>query len=1003
MGHSRAETAVPMPSLFRLYLDHDGISLRRIGASEAELSTTLDAPDFEARLAEMRELIAAETAKAAGGEPDTAPTEVVLPDSQILYTEVAASGLDDVADAARVRAGLVGATPYDLDELLWDWRLDGKVLRIAVVARETLAEAQQFAAAQGFDPTAYLGNPDEDVFPGHPRFGGTAAESAPPDAASALMRDAAQAASAEGDTPESGEPAETSPADPAPLQTAERPVDPEPAPNADMAPTDASATPAENPSPEAAPAGGASGADAPAVPAPVSDNKTAHDAEPAEVAGKGDDSAEAETSPESTVSAEAAAEASESTAPPGAESDGPAETPPAPDTVAAAPFVSLRAARDGADAERTSPVVPASATPEQPTPPKAPARRGLSRLRATASEPKPAKRKDAPSPVASKPVGKQNAGKPNTGKQKVDKQTSVSLADTSQTHDLPPPSNTPKLSTLANASAPETLPPRGKREIRRRSTGLVVPAPAASAPSKEGALNEAESLTVFGARRTESVRGGPRYLGLTLTIGLLAVMGVVALWSLYVEDRGEQAVASLPPATAPSEDASNVAQAIEQTEPEGAIEGADALASTEAAAPPAPTATEPTEIPPAASGQTAEDATDPAPAITPLPEDPTPSTEDVARAQPVETPESPQGADSTSAPVAPAQSVEGTSVAEAPAAPSVATSTAADVPLGDAATPPPVAQPDAPDADTAEAAPAETAPTALPSTPAPAPSADVAATEVLTDTPTSPLAPGASEEPPLTTRALTPPGGPTPAPVRLPDGRLAEADRRDALPTAPVNPLPAGSYLGPDGLVVPLPEGALAPGGYVLFTGRPPIVPPARPSADAPAPTALPDTQDDASLAPGAQTETPEAADPLAVADAAVAPLDPLQDARPLPRPADADAEASASLPVPDAGSQDADGEAVATDISADPSPADEAGSAETVAQPPLAPPATRDAPAEAVLAALSGALAPETTEEALPAPQPADPEPTALPSAPDAEETAAPFAAEADPTSPDL
>ncbi len=64
--------------------------------------------------------------------------------------------------------------------------------------------------------------------------------------------------------------------------------------------------------------------------------------------------------------------------------------------------------------------------------------------------------------------------------------------------------------------------------------------------------------------------------------------------------------------------------------------------------------------------------------------------------------------------------------------------------------------------------------------------------------------------------------------VSLPDTdalALDELPPRQSLPDAAEHRF----ALGADGLVVPTPEGTLAPGGYRVFLGNPPVVPPARP------------------------------------------------------------------------------------------------------------------------------------------------------------------------------
>ncbi len=147
---------------FALDLSLDGISLlrraedgwRRVGA------VSLDADRLSDDLAALR-------AQAGGA----VAIKLVIPNGQILYTTCPASGRDDLADEVRVRAALVGATPYEVSDLLFDWESDGETLHIAVVARETLEEARAFAAEHGFGPVGYVAVPPRGAFLREPFFG----------------------------------------------------------------------------------------------------------------------------------------------------------------------------------------------------------------------------------------------------------------------------------------------------------------------------------------------------------------------------------------------------------------------------------------------------------------------------------------------------------------------------------------------------------------------------------------------------------------------------------------------------------------------------------------------------------------------------------------------------------------------------------------------------------------------------------------------------------------
>ena len=131
-------------------------------------SVRFDAPDLEARLHQLRDT-------ATELEPAGPTVKLVLPNAQVLYTETAArGGAGADSDEARVRQALQGATPYRVEDLAYDWQADGaapQVLRIAVVARVTLDEAESFAAAHGFVPLSCVAVPEPGTYPGEPFFG----------------------------------------------------------------------------------------------------------------------------------------------------------------------------------------------------------------------------------------------------------------------------------------------------------------------------------------------------------------------------------------------------------------------------------------------------------------------------------------------------------------------------------------------------------------------------------------------------------------------------------------------------------------------------------------------------------------------------------------------------------------------------------------------------------------------------------------------------------------
>lgn len=149
--------------------DADLTLLFRVADGWAELGRVgYDAPDLDARIADLR-------ARAEGLAPGAVTTKIILPESQILYTEVAAPGPDAASRRAQIAAALEGMTPYAVDELAYDWsRPNGSgsgTVHVAVVARVTLAEAEAFAEAQGLNPVSFVALPPAGQFGGEPFFG----------------------------------------------------------------------------------------------------------------------------------------------------------------------------------------------------------------------------------------------------------------------------------------------------------------------------------------------------------------------------------------------------------------------------------------------------------------------------------------------------------------------------------------------------------------------------------------------------------------------------------------------------------------------------------------------------------------------------------------------------------------------------------------------------------------------------------------------------------------
>lgn len=157
-----------MKPQFALDLTHTSIRLLHLaGPDEVELGfVTLDDPDFDARVHDLYR-IAEERAKGR------VRSLLLLPNSEILYTRVHTGPGDREARAKAVAEALVGMTPYSLDELRFDWRVDGDEAIVAAVANLTLEEAETFAVARGFNPLGFSARPENGAFKGTPDFGET--------------------------------------------------------------------------------------------------------------------------------------------------------------------------------------------------------------------------------------------------------------------------------------------------------------------------------------------------------------------------------------------------------------------------------------------------------------------------------------------------------------------------------------------------------------------------------------------------------------------------------------------------------------------------------------------------------------------------------------------------------------------------------------------------------------------------------------------------------------
>jgi hypothetical protein len=165
-----------MTPTFALDLAHDGIRLlyRAEGGWTVVGDVALEDPALPTRLAALR-------AEAERIAPGAVTTELIIPPSQIRYATIPATGADPSED--RIREAAAGLTPLEPEDLVLDWVRDGDCLRLALLDRTTLAEAETFAEAHGFNPIAFTARPTPDQFSRAPQFGTTARAADPAPAA----------------------------------------------------------------------------------------------------------------------------------------------------------------------------------------------------------------------------------------------------------------------------------------------------------------------------------------------------------------------------------------------------------------------------------------------------------------------------------------------------------------------------------------------------------------------------------------------------------------------------------------------------------------------------------------------------------------------------------------------------------------------------------------------------------------------------------------------------
>lgn len=567
-----------MKPTFALNLNPEGIGLvhRTIRGWSPVGEVPLDAPDMAEALAFLR-------STALGLDVRGLTTKVILPISQVLFKEVTAPGPTTAQRRAQIAAALDGQTPYAIDELVFDWSGTGEVLQVAVVARETLEEAEAFALEHKFNPVSFVCTPEPGQFAGEPFFG-TAPSAAELLKGDRVERDQDPVRVSRLPRPEQAPDPEAPMASvTAPMVIEETAVEETAAKEAtaeDAAPgLDAELAVAETAA-EAVVAADALSLPEPAadeVATPEPDEVIAEAIEPAAPEAAADDAEAVSLAREAAPEAEPADEhpakvPAWDAAEPAAElpltgqdsvalaalasaaDDLSADPPPQPDVVEdEAPMAEMvddaepaAALLETADAPRPRPTFTTRRDPavspisDQPRPERPAPRIGA---------PPMADLPPAPPLRAVPAAGARAAAKPASMPEAVRTALAAQVARSGGTRSGKRPVAPPPPPKLAKAKANEADTGRfiPERPVPAEETIAALPA---AAPTSQP-QTEAEAMTVFGARRKDRPRRAPRFLGLILTVILLALLGAVALWStVSVSEREPAAPATTQTATA---------------------------------------------------------------------------------------------------------------------------------------------------------------------------------------------------------------------------------------------------------------------------------------------------------------------------------------------------------------------------------------------------------------------------------------------------------------------
>ncbi len=539
---------------FALSLSFEGIRLlhRAAGGWRVVGDVGLDAPDLAGELAMLRRT-------AIALDPSGLRTKLLLPSGQIKYLTLETDGQDRDARMDAARRALDGATPYAVDDLAFDISQDGAQTHVAAVARETLIEAEGFAAEHQFNPVCFAAIPDDTPYLGEPFFGPTLA------AKSLLGTDEEVEADGIAVVVIGDAPSNDGPVVDVPDGTPEVVAKPE------AATADEDATPdAEAPSEEEATETAQTPAESLESPPEPTPSDSAEQDAPAEgVPAKGEAIETAEpvmpvfktraTPQEPQADPEAAQDISseeDTAAVPIAQQDAAADVPSASEAPSDPPAQSAAASTQDAETPDDAPNADADAAKSDPEPvEKAAVLPALGPARSP-DAPSKAPPVAAPEPAASGFASRRGNGAPAAVRREpqvsapdLPKDPAIA-ADTAGAGADKAAATAPNIAPAAEpafaaraaapiAAASAAAAATGRflsRRTKKAAVALSAPIPATSAPSMQTPRTEAERMTVFGAR-SKDVGGKPRFLGLILVAALLVFLAGVAAWaSVFMDD-----------------------------------------------------------------------------------------------------------------------------------------------------------------------------------------------------------------------------------------------------------------------------------------------------------------------------------------------------------------------------------------------------------------------------------------------------------------------------------